>query len=259
MITVSDLIEGAETSITATGATATRVFIVSTDGYESPFSLVDADGIPPIDEPHPEGYLQALGLAVGEKTIEALDPLTFRVTVRYSRDPYSAVTINSTVVTSQSNREPGNGPGTLGEMYKPLESKSDKSRGKYTPTVSKMVPSLTAEISQKISGFPAIMSKTESYIGKVNDGTFLGGDNGQWFCSDVSAESMDGGRTWLARFGFLYSDQVGKTEIGHNAQEFVYNAPGTNNPIANASVDDGNIKQDIMVYQYAQFSFPGVT
>jgi hypothetical protein len=83
-----------------------------------------------------------------------------------------------------------------------------------TGTISKMVPSLTIEVSTVCRGSPANLAR--KFLRKVNNAGWLVSPDdpeGAWMCVGVQAESRDFGATYAVTWQFTYREETWIDEV----------------------------------------------
>jgi len=206
----NDLVDGQITS-GPDGLTLTRVALVeglTSNADERMLEAITVTGIPRRGDFHPS----IAGLAVASVSAVPVGAGQARVTITYGvynvtlnppdESAPPQVTVGSTVQGVETNLDvDGNAMKLDFFVADPDENGNVFYRQvEYTGTVSKQDPQTVARFSRREPFAPLTKSKT--YVGKMNSNAFLGDPPRYWLCTRIEGTSNDGGLTYQVEYEF---------------------------------------------------------
>lgn len=237
---VEDILSNMEVTESREGFSAVRTFI-ATEVYVIEDLLRQ---LPQIGQPYPHTTLK---LFVSSRNISAMgEPTTWRAVVNYAP---ATVEENKTVVNiSGSVNEVETNKDSDGVVFDALSSKQDKYKliSPYIPTVRKLAPGLTIQITKRVLGIAAVLSDASGLVGKIGTkANFVWRTGDEWLCTRVSASSPDGGSNYDVTYEFQFNPDGW-------VQDVFLKDPNTGAPIENPSIEDGSMAS-VEVYKSTKF------
>ena len=216
-----DLIGGTVSESLDGGITATRIFIVTGVTGESQNRMrtaIELDEIPKLKELHPA---YAVKVKVSSKDARALSNGQVEVIVNYAEiidEESSKISLGSTVQLERTNfsfktKKNKNKKKTKRNQQIILKHKFDEGTdGERTETqtaeVDTQEPNATIVFNNKRTFGLNIIIGIFEIVGRINGGKFITtGDDRQWLCTSITAESNDSGKNFDLTYEFQHKKE----------------------------------------------------
>lgn len=233
-VTIKERLSGQSVNQTVQGYTATRIWTVdglSEKSYKNLAAAIDEISIPAIGEAHPD--IPSIVVTSKDATPEGFDKAT--VTVTYSRSVFGGGgndptgTTENPILSVSSRLEQvdtervtgldGTPDGAIKTFYVPGgEGSIDGRDATHTPQVGKVkafVPRATISFQRQESVSAAtVVADAAEFVGFTNSGPWLNtrlaalNEADVWLCIGASANSTDGGLTFVRNFEFAYNPET---------------------------------------------------
>jgi len=193
---------------------------VSTTGDVLVNALADSN-VPDMGEAHPN----ITGLVVVGRSPEAIGRKgTVKVTVEYGLSEGSNVpptgseiTVGTTLISSSVNTDISGNLMTVKYVKDANYTPPAVNTVEQSGTATILLPQTTITYTQKENTIP--LTKSQTYVGTLNNATWQGGATGTWLCTGIVGKSSNSGTTWAVTYTFQYNKDTWKFKAVYTDKE----------------------------------------
>lgn len=239
-----------------------KVLGLEGNAEERMFNALQQEGIPQRGDPHPGiPDIRAFNFTVN---VDSGSPNDFIIVVSYKRLegkdgppdesqlPQISLIHNLERVITNFSRENVDQATNLGDQIVVMSEITETDPGevprtyidKQTVDVSFMRPQISVVFKRREELAPT--QKALQFLGKVNSVNFLGDGPRFWLCTDLSAESSDGGASFNVTYAFQRNPATWDITV------IYVDADGR--PLADPQESEGEIIRDIKIYDAEDFN-----
>jgi hypothetical protein len=258
---IAHLLDGEELTHTSQGYEARVSYQVeNVFGNESSrlYTAMQADGVPPIGEPHPT--VPNISVVDRQAKCYPNSPNTVRVDVVYrtpepgeklAGEGEGVVSLSTTVQTAETQFDAYFDPIRVTYTGESIDEDGNlvTTTTTQTATVSIQEPSTVLRITRRES--TPRFEEAIAYVGKVNSRFWSRGLPRQWLCTGITADTDDDGATYIVTYEFQHNPSLSGWDITVAWQD-------ENGNIPEDATDGNGLKRNVQVYPERDFAQLGV-